>query len=335
MKIFITGVAGFLGSHLADYFIKKGHIVSGCDDLSGGSRDNLHKKVIFWEQDCTDWEDMNMVLGKEKPDIVYHLAAHAHEGLSVFSPSLISKSVYQSTANMLSVSARHNVKKFVYASSMARYGSIKTPFYEHDRCKPQDPYGIAKYSAEFLVKNVCDTHGMDWSIAVPHNIIGTKQKYDDPFRNVVSIMINMMLQGKQPIIYGDGGQMRCFSFVQDCIYCLVQMATNDITSKQIINIGPDEEFISINDLAKKIAKLLKFKLKPIYMKDRPQEVRYATCNSDTARNWLDYKTKTTLDEGLEIMIKWIKEKGTKPFAYHLPIEIKNKLLPKAWRNRLL
>lgn len=102
-------------------------------------------------------------------------------------------------------------------SSMARYGSQETPFTEDMTPMPQDPYGIAKYASEMLVRNVCYTHGMDFVILVPHNIIGPRQKYDDPFRNVVSIMINRALQGKQPIIYGDGNQMRCFSFISDLI----------------------------------------------------------------------------------------------------------------------
>ena len=92
---------------------------------------------------------------------------------------------------------------------MARYGKQETvPFREDMVCKPQDPYGIAKYAGELLVSNLCNTHGMEYVIAVPHNITGPRQKYDDPFRNVASIMINLMLQGRQPIVYGDGTQKR-------------------------------------------------------------------------------------------------------------------------------
>ncbi|HEY8837969.1 MAG TPA: NAD-dependent epimerase/dehydratase family protein, partial [Dehalococcoidia bacterium] len=92
-----------------------------------------------------------------------------------------------------------------------------------------------KYAGELLVQNVCDTHGMEYVIAVPHNIIGPRQKYDDPFRNVASIMINRMLQGKQPIIYGDGEQQRSFSFVHDCVDPLLEMGTQKGLSREIIN----------------------------------------------------------------------------------------------------
>ena len=100
---------------------------------------------------------------------------------------------------------------------MARYGAIQTPFTEDMLPQPQDPYGIAKYAAEQTLRCLSDVHGIKYLNLVPHNIIGPRQKYDDPFRNVASIMINRALQGKAPIIYGDGSQTRCFSFIQDVI----------------------------------------------------------------------------------------------------------------------
>ena len=103
---------------------------------------------------------------------------------------------------------------------MARYGDIKQPFKENDIPDPVDPYGIAKLAAEKVVINLSNTHGIEYNIAIPHNILGPKQKYDDPFRNVASIMINLMLQNRQPVIYGDGEQTRSFSDVNDCIFCI-------------------------------------------------------------------------------------------------------------------
>jgi UDP-glucose 4-epimerase len=169
---------------------------------------------------------------------------------------------------------------------------------------------------------------------VPHNIIGSRQKYDDPYRNVASIMINLMLQGRQPIIYGDGEQKRCFSFVQDCIYCLREMAFRDNAAGEIINIGPDEEFVTINQLAAIIAGLLDFDLDPVYVPDRPQEVRYATCSADKARRMLGYRTKTPLRDGLGEMIDFIRRKGPRKFRYHLDLEIVNGVTPRTWKERL-
>lgn len=332
-KIFITGVAGFLGSHLADMLLKEGHEVSGCDNLIGGYLDNVPDDVDFHQVDCTYLSTMKNLM--KDIDIVYHTACTAYEGLSVFTPHLVSQNTYQISSTLITAAISNNVKRFVYCSSMARYGEQdKVPFTENMTPKPQDPYAISKYAAELLLKNLSETHGMEYTIAVPHNIIGSRQKYDDPYRNVASIMINLMLQGRQPIIYGDGEQKRCFSFVEDDIGCLKKMAFQKNVLGEIINIGPDEEFITINELAKKIAKLLNFNLKPIYVKGRPQEVKLAFCSADKARKLLGYKTKTSLDEGLQSIIDYIKQKGVKKFRYHLNLEIINQKTPKTWSNKM-
>jgi UDP-glucose 4-epimerase len=171
-------------------------------------------------------------------------------------------------------------------------------------------------------------------IAVPHNIIGPRQKWDDPFRNVASIMINLMLQGRQPIIYGKGKQKRCFSFIDDCLYCLKEMAFRPQVASEIINIGPDEETITILELAERIANQLQFNLDPIFMPGRPQEVEHASCSSDKARALLQYKTTVDLDTGLSLMIEAIKRRGVRDFKYHIDLEIVNDLTPRTWKERL-
>lgn len=333
MRIFITGMAGFLGSHLVDAMVEEGHEVVGCDNLIGGYRDNVPDGAEFYEEDCNNFDKMKELL--KGVDIVYHTACTAYEGLSVFSPKLVAENTYLNTVSMASAAIANNVKRFVTCSSMARYGTQEVvPFTEDMIPKPQDPYGISKYSAEIVLRNLCDVHGMELVIAVPHNIIGPRQKYDDPYRNVASIMINLMLQGRQPIIYGDGMQKRCFSFVQDDIDCLKKLAFQDNVVGEVVNIGPDEEFVTINYLAETIAKLLGFDLHAQYMQGRPQEVKFATCSANKARKLLGYQTKYTLEQGLQEMINYIKDRGVKEFAYHLPLEIVNDKTPKTWSNHL-
>jgi UDP-glucose 4-epimerase len=333
LKVFVSGAAGFLGSHLADAFIRSGNEVVGCDNMIGGDLNNLPEGIHFEEADCCDVDAMKRLT--QDVDLVYHCAAIATEGLSVFSPALIAKHVYENTAGLLAGAASNKVNRFVFCSSMARYGVGKPPFREDHAPCPEDPYGIAKYAAELLVANVCDTHGIEYVIAVPHNIIGPKQKYDDAFRNVASIMINRMLQGKQPIIYGDGEQTRCFSFVQDCVEPLIRMGTLAEVRKEVINIGPDEETVTINELARILAELLGFDLDPIHVPTRPREVKNATCSADKARRLLGYESKVSLRDGLQSMIDWIRAHGTKPFSYHLPIEIDSPLVPATWKSRLI
>lgn len=334
MKVLVTGIAGFMGSHLADAFIKRGDHVIGIDNFIGGYSENVPVEAEFYNADLGNFDDIEPLF--KGVDLVVHTACTAYEGLSVFSPSLVTRNTSHITTTVLSAAIKHKVKKFVHMSSMARYGTQDiVPFTEDMTPKPQDPYGIAKYAAELLIKNLCETHGMKYAILVPHNIIGPRQKYDDPFRNVASIMINRMLQGKQPIIYGDGQQMRCFSFMQDVINPLLKACDTDVVDGQVTNIGPDEEFVTIEQLAQKIAKILDFDLDPIYMPGRPQEVKHANCSADKARRLLGYKTSTTLEEGLTELAEWIKAKGAKPFNYHLPIEFVTEKTPKTWTDRLM
>ena len=333
-NVLITGVAGFMGSHLADAFLSKGYSVTGIDNLIGGYRSNVPNGVKFYEIDLNNLEDLEVAF--KGIDIVIHAACTAYEGLSVFSPALVVRNTTQITATVMSMSVKSGVQKIVYLSSMARYGTQEShPFTEEMIPKPQDPYGIAKYSSELLVRNICETHNMDYVILVPHNIIGPRQKYDDPYRNVASIMTNRMLQGKQPIIYGNGEQIRCFSFMQDVVNPCVIAAENSEINRVVINVGPDEDFITINQLANQLAGILNFKLEPIYMPSRPKEVFHATCSANLARELLGYETSTTLDTGLNELVGWIKEMGTKPFSYHLPLEFITEATPKSWTDKLM
>ena len=333
MHIFITGVAGFLGSNLADHYIQKGYKVSGCDNLVGGDKDNVNSKVIFYQGNCEDLDFMTRAT-KDNVDALCHAAAYAHEGLSSISPTLICNNNVTGSVSVFTAAIRNKVKRIVYCSSMARYGNIRIPFKEDDTLNPADPYGVSKVAAENILKILSRTHGIEYNIAVPHNIIGPKQKYDDPYRNVVSIMTNLMMQNRQPIIYGDGEQKRCFSDIDDCIFCLDKMLTDKKIISQTINIGPDEEFISINQLFKILSNKLKFNQEPKYFLDRPNEVKHATCSSDKAREILGYKTSVSLENSLDKVIKYIKEKGSKNFKYNYMLEIENAKTPQTWKEKL-
>ena len=333
MHIFITGIAGFLGSNLADYYLKKRFKVSGCDNLIGGTLDNIDiNKINFFKANCEDFEMMKKIT--KDVDILCHAAAYAHEGLSSFSPVLISSNNVTGSVSVFTAAIVNKVKRIVYCSSMARYGNIKIPFKEEDELKPVDPYGVSKVAAENILKILSKTHNIEYNIAVPHNIIGPKQKYDDPYRNVVSIMINLMLQKKSPIIYGDGNQKRTFSDIDDCIYCLDKLLTDPKIVSQVVNIGPDEECISINELYRLLSNKLKFNLEPRYLADRPNEVKEATCSADKARKVLGYKTSVSLDESLDKIINYISQKGPKDFQYNYPLEINNEKTPITWKEKL-
>jgi len=332
-KILVTGVAGFLGSHLAEKLSLMNNKVLGIDSMIGGYKDNIPKNIDFFNFDCCNLEKMNEVM--KGVDVVYHCAATAHEGLSVFSPVEITKNNYLASVSVFTSAVANKVKRIIFCSSMARYGDQKTPFTEDMIPKPIDPYAISKVAAENVLINLCELNNIEWVIAVPHNIIGPRQKYDDPFRNVVSIMINRMLQNKAPLIYGDGKQKRCFSYIDDCISCLLPMLDQKNLNKQIINIGPDEEFVTINEISEICSNITGSNLKPIHKKDRPREVKHATCSADKARKILNYKTTTDLKNGILKTYEYIKKRGALPFDYHINIEINNELTPEVWTKKEL
>jgi UDP-glucose 4-epimerase len=340
VRIFVTGIAGFLGAHIAREGKARGWDVTGIDSLLGGDKENVPPGIPWRIADCRDPDKYADLI--EGADVIYHCAAAPYEGLSVFSPQVVYENTLMSTIGMLRAAANAGVSRFIYCSSMSRYGSQKAPFTEDMPLSPEDPYACAKVASEQAVRLLCGLHGMEWVIVVPHNIYGPGQRYYDPFRNVAGIMINRILQGKPPIIYGDGRQRRCLSYIDDVTDPLLKLVTGDYAG-EVFNVGPDhddngdDDWVTINSLAHTILYLCDSKLEPEYFPARPAEVFEAHCSADKARKMLDYRPRVELYRGLERYIEWVKEKGPRPFEYHLPVEISNSPLeaPRTWTERLM
>ncbi len=330
MKIWITGIAGFLGSHLEEALTKEGHDVLG-NDSGVCSSQPISPLNKF---DCCDFSRMKSWIGDSAIDVLIHCAATAHEGLSNFSPSFITKNIYEASVATFSAAIASGVKRIIFMSSMARYGKQELPFTEDMRPMPVDPYGIAKVAAEETLKTLCNLHGVEYVILVPHNIIGERQRYNDPFRNVASIMINRTLQGLPIIIYGDGNQKRCFSPIKDCLHSLVKAVDAPI-SGEVINIGPDGGEITINQLGMIVAETCSDTFRPQYFPDRPNEVKNAWCSSDKARRFLDYKPQHHIRDCIADMVGYIRKNGVKPFDYSFPIEIVTEKTPRTWKDKLI
>lgn len=674
MRIFITGIAGFLGSHLADWLLDRGHQVAGCDTLFGGEYANVPHGARFHLHDITQLDGYAGLL--RGTDVVVHCAAAAYEGMSVFAPAFISHNIYAGSATTFSAALQAGVPRVVFCSSMARYGVNTVPFRETMVPAPVDPYGLAKLAAEHLLENLATTHGFAWTIAVPHNIYGPRQRYClargtlvkladgfkpieavttgdrvliagatapvterialgarpalrltlgngqtviagrdhlfkrlgaddrlewiaaaqlvpgdpilaeqsvgvtiaraspefrfgqllgllsaagrieratnqvtvacrsaadradlralldataaqftewdwhepspgrfsltsaafiayldalglatppapertipvlamthasiagalsglfsadgwvdrdlstvalastaeplirqvqrlllaygmeatiaprpdhadggelgpvpiwqltllgehldqfaaigfvyqrqdaalrtlierrpqgitvhhvlhvtaieptmaelfdlsvdaahhsyigdglvchncDPYRNVAAIMTNLMLQDRAPLIYGDGNQYRCFSYIADCLDPLGAMTLGEAALGRVVNIGPDEEFVTINELARRLGALTGNNRAPIHLPARPQEVREATCSADQARALLGYRTTVSLDTGLGHLVADIRRRGPRAFAYHFSPEFLTPAIPQSWSARLL
>jgi UDP-glucose 4-epimerase len=333
MKVLVTGIAGFLGSHLAERLLQMGHEVVGCDSLLGGELINVPPDAEFHQYDCRDFNAMLKI--SRGCELIYHCAATAYEGFSVFAPALVMDNILTGAVSVFSAAIANDARRIVFCSSMARYGCNQTPFLETYMPAPQDPYGIAKIAAEQALINLACTHKVEYAIAVPHNIIGARQKFDDPYRNVASIMANLMLQGRSPYIYGDGEQQRCFSHVEDCLSCMIALGLTDRGLSQIINIGPDEGSITINHLFRSLKSIVGFEGQAIYLEGRPQEVKHAVCSSARARQLLNYQTTRSLNQGLCDVVDYIRRVGPRKFRYHLDIEIRNERTPRTWSERMM
>ena len=333
MKVFISGVAGLLGSNVANHLLNQGIKVVGVDNLIGGIKENIIPQVDYHNFDILDTAKLKEVM--EGCEIAFHAAALPYEGLSVFSPKLCVESIVSGTVSMASAAIATGVRRFINCSSMARYGQGQPPFMETHKTNPVDPYGLAKVQAEQQLALLNKIHGLNYTTIVPHNVIGVGQRYNAPFRNVVAIMISRVLMKQSIIIYGDGQQTRSFSNVKDCVDAIwkIMISDRDLCG-QVYNIGPDDNEITIERLAKRIGHHAEIYPTLEYFPDRPTEVKNAYCSSYKIRKEFNYNAAVPLDQTLKEMMAWIKPR-MKPFEYHLPIEIENENTPQTWKDKLI
>ena len=342
MKILVTGAAGFMGSHLVDFLIEKeGHEVFAVDDLSGGYEDNVSPKAHFTKLDLRDRKKVEKYISQVKPELLYYLAADASEGRSQFTPLSSTERNYLAYMNTLVPCIKYGLKKVVVTSSMSVYGAQKPPFYEDMPKKPEDIYGIAKSAMEDATEVLAKVHDFDYVIVRPHNVYGPKQNLADPYRNVIAIFINCLLNNKRFYIYGDGNQKRAFTYIDDFTPYFLRSGFLDTCNGEVVNIGPKEEH-SINKLSDIVLKVffpngnIPKHLKPQYLPPRPQEVMEAYCTNDKATKLLGYKTSVTLEEGVIKMIEWAKAKGPQKFKYlKNGVELPTKDLPQTWSKKLI
>lgn len=308
-NILITGVAGLLGSNLADWIIenKKNYNVIGVDDLSGGYIENVNKKVIFENYNLID-KNLSELFKKYEFDYVFHFAAYAAEGLSPFIRTFNYQNNLLCTANIVNNCIEFNVKRLVFTSSMAVYGVGNPPFDENDLPNPIDPYGVAKLACEMDIKIAGEQHNLDWCIIRPHNVYGIKQNIWDKYRNVLGIWMFQILNNQPMTIFGDGNQTRAFSYIDDILEPLWDSAVLEITSKQIINLGGTKEY-TINEANETLQKITgNNNVK--YLESR-HEVKNAHPTWKKSVEMLNYKDNNTLEEGLNKMWEWAQKQPSR------------------------
>jgi UDP-glucose 4-epimerase len=302
MNILITGVAGLLGSRLADGLLDNVECnIIGIDDLSGGYAENVDNRIKFYQINLVNCNELEHVFEKHKPDYVFHFAAYAAEGLSPFIRQFNYENNLIATTRLINQSIKHNIKRFVFTSTMAVYGINQPPFVESYQPAPIDPYGVAKYACEMDIHIAGDQHGLDWCIFRPHNVYGAKQNIWDKYRNVLGIWMYQYMNNMPLTIYGDGKQTRAFSYIDDCVPYFWKGAIEPTASKQIFNIGGDDH-ITINDACDMLIEVMGGGSK-IYLEER-HEVKDAWVSHNKIKEIMNFKNSTNLQEGLSKMWEW-------------------------------
>ena len=306
-KILITGVAGLLGSRLSDWIINNtDYEVVGIDDLSGGFTENINPKVKFYKFNLTNLEKLKEVFKKENIEIVYHFAAYAAEGLSPFIRKFNYENNVIASSNLITCSIEFSIKRFIFASSMAVYGEkYEPPFHEDLLQAPIDPYGVAKYAVEMDLKIASHQHGLNYTIIRPHNFYGINQNIWDKYRNVLGIWMYQILNKESPTIFGDGSQVRAFSYVDDSVIPFWNASQNDNCKGEIINLGGTKEY-SICDACNILINVTGQNIKPVFLEPR-HESKYAWATWDKSVELLDFEHKVDLENGTAKMWEWAKK----------------------------
>ena len=326
--VLVTGGAGFIGSHVAEALVARGHRVTVLDDLSGGFRDNVPAGATAVYGSITDHGFVDTVFAASRFDYVYHLAAYAAEGLSHFIKRFNYQNNVIGSVNLINASINTGVRGFVFTSSIAVYGATPAlPMSEDTPAHPEDPYGIAKYAIEQELHASRAMFGLDFMIFRPHNVYGTRQNIGDRYRNVVGIFMNQILQGQPMSIFGDGLQTRAFSHIDDVAPVMAGALDVPAAWNEVFNIGADQPY-RLNDLAQSVARAMGVEPEIRHVPAR-QEVMHAHSSHEKLRRVFGDRPHLPLDEGLHAMAQWVRRHGARASARFEGIEIV-KNLPAVW-----
>ncbi|MEY4579247.1 MAG: hypothetical protein RL701_3950 [Pseudomonadota bacterium] len=326
-SVLVTGVAGFIGAHVARHCLELGYRVVGLDDLSGGFRENVPEQVEFVVGSVTDPALLAQLFEQHRFGYVYHLAAYAAEGLSHFIRRFNYQTNLIGSINLINESVKHDVACFVFASSIAVYGAGQTPMIEELTPAPEDPYGISKYAVELDLKAAHEQFGLPYIVFRPHNVYGELQNIADRYRNVIGIFMNQVMQGQPMSIFGDGSQTRAFSHIDDVAPIIARSPAVEAAYNHVFNVGADRAY-SVLELAQQVAHA--FGARPdIRHLDARNEVVHAFAKHDKVTRIFGAKPPVTLEQGIGRMAHWVKQRGPSQPVVFSNIEVR-KGLPPSW-----
>jgi len=330
MNILCTGGAGFIGSHVVDELIDRGHNVLILDDFSVGEMKNINPKANFVIGSITD-ERLVKVLMKGI-DAVFHFAYDATECKSIFSPVLDTETNLLGSMIVLKEAINAGVEKFVFPSSVLVYGKPKElPMKETHTRIPDDPYSVSKLAFEEYLRVYYELGKIKPYILRFNNTYGPRLRLDNPYKGATQIFISRCLKGQPPIIFGDGSQTRAWTYVGDIKKPIVDIIEHDELINNPINIGSDC-IHSVSKIANFIKDEINKNLKIEYLPKRQKDIPHAYCDVTKMQEIFDYKCMVDFKEGLRKTIAWAKKEPDIKFKYNWVVEIPS-LLDNAYKKK--
>lgn len=300
MRVLVTGGAGFIGGHLVEALVAKGHTVRVVDNLATGNLDNLEQvrdRIEFIKGDLCD--PLVAARAVEGIEAISHQAAIPSVPRSVRDPIESHQACCNTTVNLLNAAKERGVKRFVYAASSSAYGDDpELPKVETMRAEPRSPYAVAKLAGEYYLSAFSACYGLD-AIALRYfNIFGPRQDPSSPYSGVIARFTTLMMQGKRPVIFGDGSQTRDFVYVANVVHAnMLALTTPDKLNGCCVNIGTGVR-TSLNDLVRELNTVLGTNLEPIYEAPRTGDVMHSVASIAMAQGVLNYKPIVEFGEGL-------------------------------------
>jgi nucleoside-diphosphate-sugar epimerase len=304
----VTGVAGFIGSSLADALLDRGYEVRGIDNVTTGRRSNLEylndsARFTFSEGDIRDGDIMRDLL--DGVDYVFHQAAVPSVPRSVDDPVTSTDANCTGTATVIDTARHAGVDTVVVASSSSVYGSSEQlPKVESMEVSPESPYALSKYYTEQLAVQASDLYDIDTVALRYFNIFGPRQDPSGEYAAVIPKFLNLMLDGERPVIYGDGEQSRDFTYIDNVVKANVLAAEGDVTG-EVFNAACGGR-VTVNELVEMLNELLDTDIDPIYDDPRPGDIRHSHADISKARELLGYEPEVEFEDGLERTVEWFE-----------------------------
>jgi nucleoside-diphosphate-sugar epimerase len=300
----VTGGAGFIGSHLCEELLRRGHRVRVADDLSTGKRSNLAKGVEFVEGDLADLEAARRVV--DGCEYVLHQAAIPSVPRSVKDPFTSHRANVDATVNVLIAARDAGVKRLVFAGSSSAYGDTPTlPKREDMPNAPLSPYALQKVIGEQYLQMFTRLYGLETVTIRYFNVFGPRQDPSSPYSGVISVFAAALLDARSPNIYGDGEQTRDFTYVANVVDGVLRACEAPGVSGEIINVATGGR-ISLNQLFRTMRDLIGGKVEPSYTDPRSGDVRDSQADISKARRLLAYEPTVTFEEGLRRTVEWYR-----------------------------